>query len=370
MNICVNCANLHVGGGVQVAVSFLYEFLKNKLYIKSGNSYSLVVSQKVNLELCKILDMSEVNINYYVHDTYGLSAISFSNLKLYSKFDLIFTVFGPSYFWIPGVRQVVGFAQPWIIYPKNEVQARFSVINKLKTYLIYKIKYIFFNMADSMIVELNHVEQKLRDIGYKKNIYVINNCVSSVFFDSSLWGSVDVAKYDDVFSIGYVTRNYPHKNVEILKDVKKIIRDKYKCNVNFYVTLNDDEMNSLGSDFSSEIYTVGPIDINQCPDFYKKMDAIIFPSFLECFSAAPIEALISRRPLFAADRNFVRDVCGEYAIYFNPSDAGDIARAIFEYISNGFSTSYSLDDAYDHIKNFSNPIGRAKEYFSVIDEFS
>ncbi|MOA18610.1 Glycosyl transferases group 1 [compost metagenome] len=97
------------------------------------------------------------------------------------------------------------------------------------------------------------------------------------------------------------------------------------------------------------------------------MDAVIFPSLLECFSATPLEAMAMQKPLFASDRGFVRDVCGDFAWYFNPLSADSAADVIAEYITKHHGKNQErLAAARRHVLNFSNARQRAENYLNII----
>ena len=70
------------------------------------------------------------------------------------------------------------------------------------------------------------------------------------------------------------------------------------------------------------------------PGLYKECDGAIFPSLLEGFSVAPLEALAMQRILFASDRPFVREVCGDAPIYIDPLDPCASARTVAETLKN------------------------------------
>ena len=61
-----------------------------------------------------------------------------------------------------------------------------------------------------------------------------------------------------------------------------------------------------------------------------KYHGLFLPSFLESFSSNYIEALSQKRLIFTSDRDFSREVCGDYAIYFEPFSALSIVSS-FEY---------------------------------------
>ena len=58
------------------------------------------------------------------------------------------------------------------------------------------------------------------------------------------------------------------------------------------------------------------MSLAQCPSYFKELDGIILPSLLECFSATPLEALIMGKPIFLSDRQFNKDVVGDFYFYF------------------------------------------------------
>ena len=111
--------------------------------------------------------------------------------------------------------------------------------------------------------------------------------------------------------------------------------------------------------------------MTQCPSYYKEMDAIIFPSILECFSATPLEALAMEKPLFSSDRGFVSDVCEDYAYYFDPFDAHSAAAKIANYIENHWKKDQDkLKAAREHVISFSSPKTRAEQYLNIISTIS
>jgi glycosyltransferase involved in cell wall biosynthesis len=100
------------------------------------------------------------------------------------------------------------------------------------------------------------------------------------------------------------------------------------------------------------------------------MDAVIFPSMLECFSATPLEAMIMRKPLFASNMTFNHNICLDYAFYFDPHSAESAADAIGKYFHKASSDSKLLTAAYWHALNFSNPKDRALKYCDLMVDFS
>ena len=94
--ILINAANLHVGGGVQVAASFILE-LSEMLNNFTGCQLVVYASTAVDANLSLSgLDRSNFH-NYHIVNVRGLEALKPKNAKKFYGFDLVFTIFGPLY---------------------------------------------------------------------------------------------------------------------------------------------------------------------------------------------------------------------------------------------------------------------------------
>lgn len=363
-SVLINATNLHAGGAVQVAVSFISEIFSIDVF---DLDLEIWISSEINENLKSIGIVFDDRFVIKVFDTYGVSAFfSDLNSRLH-RFDLVFTVFGPNYFKPKGYTNLVGFAQLWIL--DGSAYKLLAPLERIKTRFKFFIQKLFFLSSDALVVELEHVKEKLcqKRMMSEDAVHIAHNCISSLYFDESCWDSIDIPAARKTFRIGYLGRDYPHKNIRILPLIKHELFERFGIKTEFWVTFNDSEWSNKSEDFRREIMNSGSLTVTQCPSFYRSMDAIIFPSLLECFSATPLEALIMSKPLFASDKRFVKDVCGEYAIYFDPLDATEAATVIAEYINN----QHGLDDkrlaeGREYATNYSNARGRAEKYLEVI----
>ena len=362
--ILINASNLHNGGGVQVASSFINELpsVPNNII----QNFDVIVSSEVD----KNINQSTKSFfkNYKVHNIFGLKNYK-NNINLFDAYDLVFTIFGPCYHPIKGIN-LVGFAQPWIIYPNNECYNLLSILEKLKFKLKFFLQKKFFKKSDFCIVELEHVKKRLIELNiFEDNqVAVVYNTVSNVYLSPGNWEKIKI-KPSNKIKIGLISRDYFHKNTNILPKVKEILKNKYNQDVDFYVTFNREEWLNKSSSFQENIINVGPLKVNECPNFYEEMDAIIFPSLLECFSATPLEAMIMKKPLFASDRRFIKDVCLDFAYYFEPTDPESAAAVINDFIENKNinELDIKLKAAQTHAKNFSTARQRAVKYTQIIE---
>jgi glycosyltransferase involved in cell wall biosynthesis len=363
-NVLFNLSNLHHGGGLQVAISFVDELSRLP---DSDFAYTLIVSSEVHNGLQRLgVDLS-VFSNYQVIDTIGLNALWSPLNQQVKQYDVVFTLFGPNYLRKQAKLEIVGFAQSWILKFDNPISQAMPQLAKIKLRLKFYVQRLLFKRSDKLIVELEHVKQALikQTLADAHDIYVVHNTISLLYLDQSKWSAIRIPKQEESLSIGIVTRDYPHKNLAILPELASILLTKFGLTVHFYVSLNEQEWSKKTDTFKRYVSTVGALSVEQCPSFYQQMDAVIFPSLLECFSATPLEALVMKKPLFASDREFVKDVCAQYAYYFDPTDALAGAQLIANYFASP-ATEEQLEAAYLHTVNFSNATQRANSYLQII----
>lgn len=368
--VCINTSNLHNGGGVQVATSFLRE-LNDIDDAFSDNEVTIYLSSEVAANLGDTVNQLKRKFDVQEFDVFGLAAFSPKIRKKYGSFDLIFSVFGPDYLPRIGTKRVVGFAQPWILYNKNPAYQRLGFLSAIKSRMAFWLKKQLFKGADAYVVELEHVKEGMiaKNIGREENIYIAYNTISRNYREIDEKKLHLAEERSEVFSIGIISRNYSHKNLSILPKVKRILSDQYNRKIKFYVTFNEQEFQGESLLFQKEIVNLGSKKVDECIDTYLKFDAVFFPSLLECFSATPLEAMATGRALFASDMPFNRDVCGEHAYYFDPLNPEDAARVINDYIENKWGRD--LEErlaAREHAINFSNPRDRALKYIEVINK--
>lgn len=359
----LNASNLHVGGGVQVATSVIAELtrlpaLPDGLFVWSSKE----VHRNLEEQKCEISRLP----NYRVVDLNGFW-ISRTVKQQLRDFDAIFTIFGPLYAHCKGYN-VVGFAQPWLIYPNNEIYREAGLFTKARLRLKYSLQSLYFRRADRVVVELGHVRERLSQVGIarKSNISVVHNCLSSIYRSPENWMDITIPD-DGELKLGFVGRNYPHKNTRIFPRIVNALQRLHGISARIFVTFTNAEWHACGADFRAIAVNVGPLTVSQCPSFYRQIDAVVFPSLLECFSATPLEAMAMCKPLFASDRPFNRDVCGDHAYYFDPLDPDAAADQISKVFLAGSDDGSRLMQAQAHAFEFANARERALAYLEILN---
>ena len=69
-------------------------------------------------------------------------------------------------------------------------------------------------------------------------------------------------------------------------------------------------------------------NIDLLRNLYNFATAFVFPSHREGFGLPLLEAMACGTPVIAADTSVFREVAGDAAVYFVPSDVSDLVRAI------------------------------------------
>ncbi|MCE2594067.1 glycosyltransferase [Motilimonas cestriensis] len=357
--------NLHYGGAVQVAVSFISELVS--LGPSELKDIDVIVSSAIHNQLD--IDLSMFN-NYSVIDFFGAKFFSGKN-NLEFFYDVCFVVFGPIYYSLNARNYVVGFAQPWIAYSDNDVYPKLSLHEKIKNKMRFFIQDKLFRRYQHLVVEHKHVKDALLAKGYHNNITVVSNSYASVFDYPDMWKKVNSPiNTSQRLALGFIGCAYPHKNLAILNQVDSILTEKYGVEVDFLFTLTKEEMQHLNFDKKNNFYTVGRVSLAQCPSFYQLVDALIFPSQLECFSATPLEAMKMRKTVFASNYPFISEVCMDAGIYFDANDAFDIARVIHEGLNDSDTLKHKIELGSDIVNNAPTARQRALSYLEVLSSYN
>lgn len=366
MKTLLNCSNLFVGGGVAVATSFVADLAKDLNVFKR---YDFIVSTRVHENLLSHGFNLLPNKNYKVFDVHGIRGLYATLNSLFSGYSTVFTIFGPFYTFRKFRNNIVGFAQPNIIYPDVSISLCGSLLGSALNLIKYRIQIFFFKRATTLVVEHENIKARLLSSRFKKSrILVVNSCVDNIFMDNTRWDPVAFPLLPPALKLGVISRNYPHKNLSILPFVKSILEDIYGMKCNIFVTLSNEEWDSCSQSFKNSVINIGTLTLSQCPSFYVYLDAIVFPTLLECFSAVPIESSCMDKQLFASDRDFIRSVAPPSTIYFDPLNPEDIARCIYMHFKYNPVGSTGTASNPKNTELYLDSNRRSIEYMELLNE--
>jgi glycosyltransferase involved in cell wall biosynthesis len=369
--VTIDCGNLHRGGGVQVASSFLDEIAQ---LIKERDHATVALSRQldvlVSTEVLQGLSQNAIETLHPIRrDIHGFTGI----LHPYTRAsDVTFVLFGPDYVLRRTRRRVVGFADGTTVLPGREkAQPGMSVSRRTRAHLRALIAARLFRSADVLVVESRRVQEAVAaGFGYPaENVKVVPNAVNGVFADETRWSSLPIPAVETpagATRLCYVCRLHPHKNLVFLGKLGRRLLEECGIRVQFVLTLSAKEWRQLPELTQNFSATVGPLSITQVPRLYQECDGAIFPSLLEGFSVAPLEALAMARILFASDRPFVRDACGDAPIYIDPLDPGASARTVAATIRNPPLQAAHVREGLRLIGRLPTARDRARAYLDIV----
>lgn len=363
--ILINCSNLHHGGGVAVATSFLSSLHRSH----QTKDIFVLVSSLVHKNLLALGVTADQFERYDVKDFLGIEALWTDLDEYFSGVDLVFTVFGPAYFLRKRTRHIFGLAQPYVVYPTNIVEQSLPTWRRLAWRLKHGLQALFFTRADELIVELEHVKTGLlkQRLFERVPIHIVNSAVDDIYKQQEKWQAVVIPKRENRLKLGVVSKNYPHKNLKCFPLIQEILRKEYALEADFFVTFTDEEWAECNEQFRRSVRNVGPLTLAQCPTFYQALDGVVFPSLLECFSAVPLETMMMKKPLFASNLPFMVDICNQYAIYVDPLSPQDIAKNIYTWFQKiETERDAFLQEAYSFSMSYPDATARAVKYLDIL----
>ena len=366
INVLINCSNLTKGGGIQVAHSFLNEIRNIKT-----NNFIVVCSTPIFDQLRKEKFNDRFYFINYDIKVNAINAIIGKNKFLSSlvekfKINIVFTIFGPSY-WNPSVFHICGFAKPQYIYKDspffNQISLKHAFLLRIKEFFhIYDFK----KNNNVLITENEDVSIKLSKIINKK-IFTVTNFYNQVFDKQIKKTYIKFEKKYDA-KLLTVCANYPHKNLKIIPKVIEYLSNKYpKFDFVFILTISENEMN-VSNHAKKYIKFLGNIKIEDCPSLYNSCDYMFLPTLLECFSASYCEAMIMKKPILTSNLPFARGICNDAALYFNPVSAKSIGDEIYNLHFDKERQKILINKGLERLNFFDNSKARAKKYINILED--
>jgi len=126
----------------------------------------------------------------------------------------------------------------------------------------------------------------------------------------------------------YTGSLYPHKNIERLIQVVKRLKLPLKiaCARSVFWQRIKKKIKQLKAEKWVEL--LGFVPDEKLVRLYQMAVAFVQPSLMEGFDLAVVEAMTAGLPVVISDIPVHREICGQAAVYFNPDDLGEMAKAI------------------------------------------
>ena len=238
--------------------------------------------------------------------------------------------------------QLMLLHDPHLFYP-GRFYAGESIRRKcLKAFQSFGLRRDLPRLA-GLLVQTATAENRVRNhYDFTGKITQLPNAISKeVGVDMSYDEPEIYQSHQGVTRLFYLTRYYPHKNIElIVKAFEQFPERLQDCRV--FLTISADQhpaakkllerITSTG--LEKNIINIGPLKQSQLGAYFQHCDALVMPSTLESFSGTYLEAMAFKTPILTSQLDFAEEVCADAALYFDPWKPESLCRAIERLIEN------------------------------------
>lgn len=368
MKLIINTTNLKIGGALQVAISFIYE----SIYF-TENEYHVFLSPTISKEI--EVDKFPKNFVFYTFDNPSRFILFDKTIALLNKTeskiqpDCVFSVFGPTY-WKPKLKHVMGFANGLYLYGDLPYMKNMSFFEKLKFNMkkIYHQKLLKIN-ADLYVVQTEDMKSRFSKFidKPKEKIKVVSGKYHSIFEKKVEDLKLLPKKNKNEFWFVSISAYYPHKKLDIINDLIKMIKDK-KLNIKFVLTISNDIFETKFKESKNYIINLGPVKLVECPYIYSRCDVLFLPTLIESFSASYPEAMKMGKPILTSNYSFATSVCKEAALYFDPYNIESVKEQVIKIYTNKELYESMVKKGFEIVEELPSARQRAEKYIKLCEE--
>jgi glycosyltransferase involved in cell wall biosynthesis len=372
MKLLINTATTFKGGGVQVALSFIWEcrnFEDYEFHVVLGETISTLIKDE------------EYPPNFTFYRIGFRPATRLFSLKSHNRYlkdlerkidpDVVFTTSGPAY-WRPKAPHLIGYNLPHYIYRDSPYFSTISFIQRMKWDIKGAVlKFYFKREADAYVVQTDDVNQRLRKWLNTSPVHTVSNTFSSHYQSPKKVKNKLPDKKEGEYRLLSLSAWYPHKNLGIIPDVIDSLKESIRKRIRFILTLPDDDFRrNFPDEYRDFVINTGPIKPDEGPALYSECDALFLPTLLECFSASYAEAMVMGKPIITSDLGFARTVCRNAALYAEPLNPIDYSQKISELIDSDELKKSLIKRGNLNLKQFLSASDRAEQYLNICKELA
>jgi glycosyltransferase involved in cell wall biosynthesis len=367
--VLINGIAARSGGGKSILTNFLKILSDNS----PERKYVVVVPSDFDFSTC-----SSANITILPESNSLTSLCRYYTTtvrKLVRKYN-VSVIFNLADFIIPvTTTQIYLFDWPYAMYPESVVWQQMSMREKVfrKLKLLFIRRYI--GLPAVVLAQTPVAETRLKRLFNIRRIEVVPNAVSLDNLDGGKYKNFELPS--GFSKLLYLTKYYPHKNLEVFIPVAKMIRDQ---NLNFKIIITIDSSQGPQAarlideikrqKLDDVIINLGAVDMQHVPSLYQQCDALLMPSLLESFSGTYVEAMYHGKPVFSSDCDFARTVCGEAAFYFDPLSPESIINSLREAFIHSATIQEKIKAGQERLKTFPTWQEAFERYQSLIESYA
>lgn len=370
MRILINCSNLKVSGGLQVADSVC-----GQLSRFNNHHFIVVLSKYLNTTKDSIKGYDNVEVfTYDIPNTINTIILGrdgfLDNLIEEKRIDKVLTIFGPSR-WCPKVNHLCGFAMPALVIPESPFFSQLNMKRKIKWWIWCKIRqWSFQHCARYFWTENPFISRRVESLFSGKTVYTVSNYYNQIFDNPDKWArNHNLPNFDGVTCLS-VSSPIDHKNFQIIPEIIRIYKKKWTSqNIRFVLTFSYEKSEmEMPFDVRENILFVGKVDVSEVPYLYEQSDIMFMPSLLECFSATYPEAMRMGKPIVTTDLEFARGLCGDAACYFSAVDAEAAAEAIHKVATDKEYANQLVVRGKKRLLEYDNYEERASKLIKIVEQ--
>jgi glycosyltransferase involved in cell wall biosynthesis len=174
--------------------------------------------------------------------------------------------------------------------------------------------------AEAVIVTSEFVRERAQDaLGLSGDrIHVVPHAI-----DHSLFRTAEEEREPIVL---YPARGWPHKNHARLFQAFASLRE---TRPQLRLILTGGGLERL-EPLPEGVENLGEVPASQLASLYRRAACLVYPSLYEGFGLPPLEAMACGCPVAASSAGAIPEVCGDAAVFFDPTDVDAMAAAMLE----------------------------------------
>ncbi len=272
----------------------------NNIYVNKKNSSNFLLCNKSKFRY----------VDYKLGNLSRLFEIIFWSFLHHSKHDIL----------VLGDLPLNTSAQQYVLCHQSLMFKKYSKLNKnYYKYLLFRLIFkIFLKKNDIVVVQSKVMADKVkRSFGQGINTKIID-----IKHENYEWPEFTRYKrfsnLNDRFNLFYPSADYPHKNHNLLSQLK--------INEKFQIKVTIDPKNNYK--VRSNIKFLGSISREEVYNIYKRTDALLFLSSEESFGLPLAEAVKCNLPIICPYEDYTEFLSSQNCFYFKLSDPTSLIDAM------------------------------------------
>lgn len=378
MNILFNCTTNVVGGGMKNSAFFIKKAVEDKNF-----NWHFAICLPVS-GLLKEWDIDLSGGNFTIFENSPATNLSarkkLKTLEKDLKIELVYTMAGPAYVKFNS-RHIQGLSNPYITHGEWEAfRFRGNIFKTIKYYGYVGVQFLYAQKATDFVFQTTYAMESFKKRSHidGKRLHVIPNAfdlgLKEYFNDRSDTVLDNSQKTINILCPGAA---YLHKGFQYIPSIVKEIKKRTDKPFIFILTLSfksnlwkgiETQIKELN--LQNEIINFGPYKYTDLKNLLEKTDIVFVPSMLETFSASYLEAMCANKKLIVANKNFARDICGNYATYVNPKDPVNSSKALVALFTDSSLSQSKKSLADEILKKYGNQEERFQKIIDLLKNFS